>query len=35
LKNSNYDPKIDGENVADVKDYAIAIYLNKINQKLC
>jgi hypothetical protein len=24
------DPKIDGENVADVKDYTIAIYLNKI-----
>jgi hypothetical protein len=30
------DPKIDGENVADVKDYAIAIYINKVNQKkLC
>jgi hypothetical protein len=29
------DPKIDGENVADVKDYAIAIYINKKIKKLC
>lgn len=26
------DPKIDGENVADVKDYAIAIYINKVTE---